>query len=67
MTTRPASNGSFDGDTSKAIKYWYRTGPDACYYIYVGEKNEPGVNLPTLTYTLSTGETSFRMSSYSNG
>ncbi|WP_035385076.1 prepilin-type N-terminal cleavage/methylation domain-containing protein [Ferrimonas futtsuensis] len=67
MRSRPASNGSFDGDTSTPIKYWYRTGPEACYYIYVGEKNEPGVDLPTLTYTLSNGETSVRMSRYSNG
>lgn len=65
LSTRPALNGSFDGDTSKPIKYWY--GPGLCYYIYVGEKNEAGVDLPTLTYTLSTGETSVRMSRYSNG
>ncbi|TKB50471.1 prepilin-type N-terminal cleavage/methylation domain-containing protein [Ferrimonas sediminicola] len=67
LATRPASNGSFDGDTSRPIKYWYRTGPDACYYIYVGERNDPGVDLPTLTYTLATGETSVTMSRYSNG
>ncbi|WP_028112912.1 type II secretion system protein [Ferrimonas kyonanensis] len=67
LETRTASNGSFDGDTSTPIKYWYRSGPSACYYIYVGEKNTTGVDLPTLTYTLETGETEIGMSSYSNG
>ncbi|SDJ26816.1 prepilin-type N-terminal cleavage/methylation domain-containing protein [Ferrimonas sediminum] len=67
LTTRTATDGSFDGNTSTPIKYWYRSDPSACYYIYVGEKNDTGVDLPTLTYTLETGQTEINMASYSNG
>ncbi|WP_169308283.1 type II secretion system protein [Ferrimonas aestuarii] len=64
LTITSHAGSTFDGDKSVQIKYWY--GSDHCYYIYVGEHNELGVNLPHLTYYPADGSTEITYAAYGN-